>query len=165
MDASDGQKTAGTGGQGIRAKRRHTKAIMKEGLEAALRASPERLERCKPKTNLGAFVRGIVLEACKGKATPMKQVMTLLDWPGPKEEEGEEIPDDTEWDWTEDGVWETRPEAAPEPEEEAMEGPHKQELTRRLERLLEVGDYERVGRILATAQSGGFAQTPPPAPS
>jgi|SRR5579871_2611934 len=151
-------------GSGIRAKRRHSKAIMKEGLEAALRASPEVLEACKPKTNLGAFVRGMVLEACKAKATPMKQVMALLDWVDPGADDPSEMIDDTEWDWNEDGVWETRPEAAPEPEEEAMDGPHKQELTRRLERLLEVGDYERVGRILAAAQSGNFAQPPPPAP-
>ena len=36
---------------------------MKEGLDAALRASPKVLERCEPKTGLGAIIRGMVLEA------------------------------------------------------------------------------------------------------
>ena len=71
---------AANGGQGIRPKRRRTKAILKEGLEAARRANLEMLEKCKPKTGLGGIIRGMVVEAAKAKTTPLRQVMALLEW-------------------------------------------------------------------------------------
>jgi hypothetical protein len=146
-------------GQGIRPRRRRTKAILKEGLEAALRASPEVLEKCKPKTNLGRIIVGMVLEAGKAKTTPLRQVMALLEWED--DEDAGEFVDETDWDWSPEGVWETMPESEPErePVEEA-EGPAKKELRRRIDRLIEAGDHERVARIMDAMRTAAYAAPP-----
>ena len=158
-DRSNG---AAKGGTGIRKKRRHMRAILKEGLEAALRTSPEVLEKCTPKTNYGALVRGMVLEAAKCKATPLKVLMSLIDWEPANGSEGDEdVADDTEWDWSEDGVWETMPEEpANEPAEE-MEGPAKQELRRRINRLIDAGQHDHVARIMEAMRSGRYDEPEP----
>src|SRR5438445_6418223 len=130
-----GAAKAATRKPGIRAKRRALRAILREGLEAALRADPEVLEKCKPRTGAGRVVRGLVLEAGKGKTTPLKTLMSLVDWE--EGAESEEIVDETHWDWSPEGVWETMPEAEPESElAEEEEGPAKQELRHRFERLM-----------------------------
>jgi hypothetical protein len=143
-----GNGAKGTNGTGIRAKRRHLRAIFKEGLEAALRADPAVLEKCTPKTGAGLFVRGLVLEAGKGKTTSIRTLMSLVDWE--PDENDEEILDETRWDWNAEGAWDTMPEAGPEESEpaEEEEGPAKKELRRRLNRLIEVGDHERVARVV-----------------
>ena len=158
MHAKENGHGNGAGKPGMRAKWRHSRLVLKEGLEAALRASPETIENCKPKTNYGALVRGLILESSKGKATALKTVMTLIDWVG--EEEGDEvIPDEAHRDWSPDGVWETMPEAEPPEEEpaEAMEGPAKQEIRRRINRLIEVGDHEHAARIIARLKADADA--------
>ena len=148
-------------GMGIRPRRRRTKAILKEGLEAALRANLELLEKCKPKTGLGGIIRGMVVEASKAKTTPLRQVMALLDWKD--DEDASEFVDETDWDWSPEGVWKTMPEPEPErgePVEEA-EGPAKKELMRRIERLIEVGDHERVARIMDAMPTAAYGESPP----
>lgn len=152
---------AATGGQGIRRRRRRTKAILKDGLEAALRADPEVLEKCKPKTGLGGIIRGLVLEAGKTKTTPLKQVMSLLDWE--EDENPSECVDETEWDWSPEGEWETMPEEEPadgEPAEQA-EGPAQKELRRRIDRLIETGDHERVAKIMDAMRTAAYGEPPP----
>ena len=88
---------------------------MRLGVQAALCAKPEDVENCKPKTELGKVVRGLVVEACKGRSTAMKTLLRFLEYV-----EDEEIAalqrtlPDIEWDWTPDGVWLTKPEAVEE---------------------------------------------------
>ena len=141
---------------GMRARWRHSRAILKEGVEAALRASPEVLENCKPKTNYGALVRGLVLEAAKCKATPLKTVMSLIDWEPRDDEDDVEELDDSQRDWSADGVWETMPEAEPasEPAEQEEDGAAKKELKRRITRLIEAGQHEHAARIMDAIRSG-----------
>jgi hypothetical protein len=145
---------------GIKKKRRAMKAVLKEGLEAALRADADVLENCKPKTVMGRLVRGMVLEAAKCKATPLKTVMSLLDREADEGAEDQEIFDEPRWDWSPDGVWETMPEAEPERGEarEEVEGPAKKELRRRINRLIEAGDHERVAAIMEAARSGNYGE-------
>ena len=146
---------------GMRVRWRHSRAILKEGLEAALRASPEVLENCKPKTNYGRLIRGLILEAAKCKATPLKTVMALIDWNG-EDDGGEEMSDEAHRDWSPDGVWETMPE--PEPASEPVEeedGPAKKELKRRLTRLIEAGQHEHAARIIDAIRSGAYADREP----
>jgi len=157
---------AANGGQGIRPRRRRTKAILKEGLEAALRVNPEVLEKCKPRTGLGGIIRGMVLEAGKQKTTPLRLVMSLLDWKD--DEDASEFVDETDWDWSPEGVWKTLPEAEPECDEperdepvEEKEGPAKKELRRRIDRLIEVGDHERVARIMDAMRTAAYGEPPP----
>jgi len=154
---------AANGGQGIRPKRRRTKAILKEGLEAARRANLEMLEKCKPKTGLGGIIRGMVVEAAKAKTTPLRQVMALLDWED--DEDGSEFVDETDWDWSPEGVWETLPEEEPERGKpvEDKEEPAKKELRRRIDRLIEVGDHERVARIMDAMRTAAYGAPPPAA--
>jgi hypothetical protein len=155
---------AANGGSGIRLKRRRMKLDLKDGLEAALRANPEVLDTCKPKTCLGRLICGMVLEASKGKTTSLRQVMALLDWvpPEPTEEFRKEA-----WDWNEDGVWETMPEAEPagEPVEEE-DGPAKKELHRRLTRLLEgnAADQARAMTIIEALSSEKLEDASAPEP-
>ncbi|HEX3429385.1 MAG TPA: hypothetical protein VHT03_00750 [Rhizomicrobium sp.] len=159
----NGAANAPNGPPGIKKRRRHMKAILREGLEAALRADPAVLEKCRPKTGYGLLVRGLVLEAGKCKATPLKTVMSLIDWAGEEESgDGEEISDDTPWDWNSDGVWTTTPEAAPAAEE-PMEGPHKDELRWRVARLEEQGDWEQIEKVKAAA-ARAMKEPPKPAP-
>jgi hypothetical protein len=157
----------------MRKKRRHMRAILKEGLEAALRADPQVLEKCTPKTNYGALVRGLVQEAVKGKTTPLRTLMSLIDWEPPQagSEASEDVSDDGPWDWNADGVWETMPDPGPEPKDEAEkdetneddlyvddrwpDGP-RAELRRRL-RLLMSGneaDRARARAIIAKLKAG-----------
>jgi hypothetical protein len=107
-----GTNGVANGGTGIRKKRRHMRAILREGLEAALRADPQVLENCTPKTGYGRIVRGLVLEAGNAKTTPLKTLMSLIDWEPPAggDTSSEEVLDDGPWDWNADGVWETMPE-------------------------------------------------------
>src|SRR2546423_7486531 len=87
-----------------RPKRRAARAILKDGLEAALRADPEVMTNCKPKTCAGGIVRALVLGAGKGKMTALKTLMSLLDWEAEEEgEEPQEHSDEPRWDWS-DGV-------------------------------------------------------------
>ncbi|HLY05932.1 MAG TPA: hypothetical protein VKR31_09315 [Rhizomicrobium sp.] len=158
-----GHSAAAHGKPGMRAKWRHSRSILKEGLEAALRASPEVLEKCKPKTNYGNLVRGLVLEAAKCKATPLKTLMSLIDWePAEDEEDGEEILEEGRRDWSPEGVWETMPEAVPasEPADE-QEELAKQEVKRRLMRMLEAGQHEHVARIVDVIRSGKYSEPEP----
>src|SRR5579862_351710 len=109
----EGVAKPATGKPGMRARRRHSRSILKEGVEAALRANPEVLEKCKPKTGYGALVRGLVLEAAKCKATPLKTLMALIDWDGDDDPgDDADIPEDKR-DWSPEGVWETMPEPEP----------------------------------------------------
>src|SRR5579862_5284549 len=160
---SDGPRSGAPRGTGIRKRRRHMRSILKEGVEAALRASPEVLEKCKPKTNYGNLVRGLVLEAAKCKATPLKTLMSLIDWePAEDEEDGEEILEEGRRDWSPEGVWETMPEAVPasEPADE-QEELAKQEVKRRLMRMLEAGQHEHVARIVDVIRSGKYSEPEP----
>src|SRR5579862_4816052 len=128
-----GPSNGAAGKPSVRRKRRHMRSILKEGVEAALGADPETLEKCKPKTAYGRLVCGLVLEAAKCKATPLKVLMSLIDWEPDIDEEDEEIPDEAHRDWNPDGVWETMPEPEPAGDaDEEMEGPAKEELKRRL---------------------------------
>jgi len=145
-------------GTGIQKKRRHVKSILKEGLEAALQADPEVLEKCKPKTAYGRLVCGLVLEAAKCKATPLKTLMSIIDWEPPEGEgECEEDLDETRRDWSPEGVWETMPEpvCASEPIADT-ESPAKKELKRRLTRLVEAGQHEHAARIVEAIRSGQY---------
>ena len=120
------------------------------------------MENCTPRTFARKLVRGILIEAAKAKTTPLKEVMALIDWtPPPANGTTEDYVEET-WDWSEDGVWETMPEpeetpTTGEPEDERP----RQELLRRVERLIEVGDFERVARIAQAMLSGKYHENPP----
>jgi len=151
-------------GKGIRKKRRHMRAILKEGLEAALRADPDVLETCKPKTAYGRIICGLVLEAAKCKATPLKTLMSLIDWqPHEDDEDFVETDDETPWDWSPDGTWLTmpEPEAAPAVAEKT-DGAARAELVRRLTRLEEAGQHEQVARIVEAIRAASHAPEPLP---
>ena len=172
--AANGQENGATrpgaskpGGTGIRKRRRQMRAILKEGLEAALTADPEVLENCKPKTAAGRLVIGLLLEAAKCKATPLKILMSLVDWDADKAcDEGRDADDGTPWDWSEDGEWLTMPEAEPAPgpapaTEEKDDGKARAELVRRLTRLEEAGQHEQVAKIVAAIRSGQYGGPEP----
>ena len=85
------------------------------GVQAALCAKPEDVENCKPRTELGKVVRGMVVEAAKGRATAMKNLMRFLEYVEDKEvEASQRLLPGVEWDWSADGVWLTRPEPSGE---------------------------------------------------
>src|SRR5205807_4491014 len=96
--------------------------------------------------------------AAKCKATPLKTVMSLIDWEG--EDDGDEIvPEESERDWSPEGVWETMPEAEPqsppapaaiaaESVDEATANAMREEIRRRVHRLAEAGQHEHVARIM-----------------
>jgi len=161
----EGVAKPATGKPGMRARRRHSRSILKEGVEAALRANPEVLEKCKPKTGYGALVRGLVLEAAKCKATPLKTLMALIDWEGEDDpDEAGEIVDEDGRDWSPEGVWETMPEPGPGPESEAADEENeraKAEVKRRLTRMLEAGQHEHVARIVDAIRSGAYGEPAP----
>ncbi|HLY04119.1 MAG TPA: hypothetical protein VKR31_00070 [Rhizomicrobium sp.] len=168
-NGANGHSNGTAGKPGIRGKRRHTRSILKEGVEAALRANPEVLEKCKPKTAYGRLVCGLVLEAAKCKATPLKTLMQLIDWEPDTDEEAGDTADEAHRDWSPDGVWETMPEPEPagetveEPEGEEAESPAKKELKRRLIRLVEAGQHEHAARILDAIRSGQYDRPAPAA--
>jgi hypothetical protein len=157
-----GRPIEGTRNEQVKArKHRPMRAILKEGLEAALRADPEVLEKCKPKTGAGALVRGLVLEAAKGKMTAFKELMRIVDRE-PDAEESEDvqgISDEPRWDWGADGVWRTLPEAgageAPDSEEDSAA---REELHRRLTRLLagNEADRARAAVIIEAMRTGNL---------
>lgn len=136
------------GKTGIRTKRRKVRAILRDGVEAALRADAEVLENCKPKTPMGRIVRGLVLEAGKGRMTAFKALMSLVDSEpdAPDSEDAQALADEPAWDWSADGVWETMPEAKATEEYVAddrwPDGPQA-ELKRRLERLLQGNEADQ----------------------
>lgn len=97
---------------------------MRLGVQAALCTSPEDIENCKPRTELGRIVRGLVIEAGKGRSTALKTLLRFLE-----DVEDEEIDavqrmlPDIEWDWSMDGVWLTRAEGPAEIRESASQSP------------------------------------------
>ena len=95
---------------GIRKRQWHLRSILREGLEAALRADPKVLETCAPKTGFGLIVRGLVLEAGRGRTSSLKTLMSLIDWEPEEREENEEFAEEAFLDWNKDGMWLTMPE-------------------------------------------------------
>ncbi len=87
----------------------------RDGLEAALRADPELVATTKTRTLLGAVVKGLALEASRGKPEAIRVMMSLL---GQTEPEANETRERTEprcqglsgdlrrWDWSREGDWE-----------------------------------------------------------
>jgi len=159
---ANGAAKAGNGVPGIRAKRRTMRAILKAGLEAALRADADVLENCKPKTVMGRLVREMVLEAAKCKATPLKTLMSLIEWEPAEDKDAQGDPGEQRWDWSPEGVWETMPEAEPDESEggEDVEGPAKRELRRRVHRLMEAGEHEHVARIVEAMRAEVYGNPP-----
>jgi hypothetical protein len=157
------------GKTGIRTKRRKVRAILRDGVEAALRADAEVLENCKPKTPMGRIVRGLVLEAGKGRMTAFKALMSLVDSEpdAPDSEDAQALADEPAWDWSADGVWETMPEAEAEKQDKEQyvaddrwpDGPQA-ELKRRLERLLQgnEADKARAAAIIAHLRAESAAE-------
>jgi hypothetical protein len=127
------------------------------GVQVALRAKPEDVENCKPKTELGKVVRGLVMEAAKGRATAMKNLMRFLDYVEDEEiEASQRLLPGVEWDWSPDGVWLTKAEpsgeahathAAPQSSRAAKdEAPLSRQQRRYLARLQEK-EEARAGQI------------------
>jgi hypothetical protein len=90
--------------------RRSIRSHLRDGIEAALCADPGVSANCNPRTVLGLIVRGLVLEAGKGKMTAVKMIMQFVDWDG-EDAEPQEISGEAHWDWSADRVWLTRPQA------------------------------------------------------
>ena len=61
-------------------RRRPVRAIFKDGIEAALRAEPGFLATTDTRTAMGRIIRELVLEAGRGKMTPLKVMLSLLDF-------------------------------------------------------------------------------------
>src|SRR5205814_5880533 len=85
-----------------------------EGVPAAPSADPEVLANCTPRTGLGLRIRGMILEAGKGKIAALRMVMQFLDWKGDESPESRGISVEPEWDWSREGVWLTMPESEAE---------------------------------------------------
>lgn len=169
------------------ARRRPVRIHFRDGIEAALRADPEALTACKPRTQLGVVVRALVQEAGRGKTTAVRQMLALLDWEEPEAEATEvqmdaESAADTEpqWDWDESGNWNFAPRETPaestadstgarEPAAQrirpyaAEEEYFKNELRRRFAKLAEADAVEAVRRAkLNGAASHGAPPMPGP---
>jgi hypothetical protein len=157
------------GSPGIRTRYRQMRATLTEGLRAALRADPEVLEKCKPKTGYGLLVRGLLVEAAKGKTISLKTVMSLIDGePDAGEDvESRETLDETRRDWSLDGEWQTVPEAAAAHDEagDDEDGPARKELLRRLEQLMlgDEADRKRAAAIVHAMHAGNFEHPNGPA--
>lgn len=97
---------------------------MRLGVQAALCARPEDIENCKPRTELGRVVRGLVIEAGKGRSTALKTLLRFLEYVEDEEiEAAQRMLPDIEWDWSADGVWLTRAEASAETHETTRPAP------------------------------------------
>ena len=93
---------------------------MRLGVQAALCARPEDLEACNPKTELGKVVRGLVMEAGKGRSTALKTLLRFLEYVEDQEiAAAQRMMPDIAWDWSMDGVWLTKADFSAESEEAA----------------------------------------------
>ena len=181
-EAANGRERANGQDGAPAAKRRRTiHAHLKDGIEAALRAEPYFLAVTKTRTTLGLVIRELTLEAARGKVQMIRLMLTLLAYEEPEEvEEAECVPDDTVWDWNEDGVWEGKPNSEAEVAEEKsraremadmlLAGDHprednwaRKELHRRLMRVIEGREEEEARQAQAAEaaaakfpQSGNF---------
>src|SRR5437764_15337527 len=110
-NAANGRERAnGQDGTPSAKRRRTIHAHLKDGIEAALPAEPYFLAVTKTRTTLGLVIRELTLEAARGKVQMIRLMLALLAYEEPEEaEEAECVPDDTVWDWNEDGVWEGKP--------------------------------------------------------
>ena len=113
----------------VRKRRRTLKQHFCDGLAAALRAEPYPFATTKPRTMMGQTVRELVLDAARAKCDAIKLVFAYLEEAERTEMETDAEGDDsqgisapeTQWDWSEEGVWDTsrREEADVEREERA----------------------------------------------
>jgi len=98
-----------------RRRRRTLKQHFCDGLAAALRAEPYPFATTKPRTMMGQTVRELVLDAARAKCDAIKLVFAYLEEAERTEMESDGAGDDsqgnsapeTQWDWSEDGVWDT----------------------------------------------------------
>jgi len=100
------------------------------GVQAALCAKPEDVENCTPRTELGKVVRGMVIEAAKGRPTALKNLMRFLEYVEDEEvEASQRLLPGVEWDWSPDGVWLTKAEPPGEAHATttAVQSPHATE--------------------------------------
>lgn len=99
-------------------RRRPLRLHLRNGIEAALRADPERLDESRTRTYMGRVVRSLVQEAGKGKTPSLKLMLALIDWEDPDEQTDadeaaaiETRDDEPKWDWNEAGDWDYSPRA------------------------------------------------------
>jgi hypothetical protein len=177
-----------------RKRRRTLKQHFCDGLAAALRAEPYAFATTKPRTMMGQMVRELALDAARAKCDAIKLVFAYLEEAERSEMETEGEGDDsqgisapqTQWDWSEEGVWDTsrreevdverekraaRRKAAAEAEEaDLRENPAFDPETEALraalmQRCLRAAEADRENEArkarLAAAQAGGGAAEVP----
>lgn len=90
------------------------RAQLRAGIEAALKANPRQLSECEPRTGMGLAIRGLVLEAGRGKMPAFRLMLDLLDWEEPEGASGarretadEELFPEPDWDWDSRRKWTT----------------------------------------------------------
>jgi hypothetical protein len=178
-----------------RRRRRTLRQHFCDGLAAAVKAEPYPFATTKPRTMMGQMVRELVLEAARAKCDAIKLVFAYLDEAERTEADTEGADDDsqgnfgpdTQWDWSEEGVWDTsrreeeyverekrmaREKAASEAEEANLrENPPSDPETRALkeamiQRCLRAAEADRENEArkarLATAQNAGGGVTEVP---
>lgn len=98
-----------------RRRRRTLKQHFCDGLAAAVRVEPYPFATTKPRTMMGQMVRELVLDAARAKCDAIKLVFVYLDEAERTEMDTDGEGDDsqgisgpeTQWDWSEEGVWDT----------------------------------------------------------
>ena len=121
-----------------------------DGVEAAVKAEPEAFTNAKPRTMLGLIVHSLVRGAASGRCNQVKLVVFFLDEAERRRNMEEEIAAPAEhgnsepksppnWDWSEDGAWDS---TVREDDETARE--EKEQREARSEALrVELGDRFR----------------------
>ena len=161
-----------------------------DGIEAAVNAEPDAFANAKPRTMLGLIVHSLVRSAASGRCNQVKLVVFFLDEAERRRSAVEEIAAPAEqgnsepeappnWDWSEDGVWNSTmredDETAREEKErhEAHAEALRAELGDRFRRALEAErinterrvrlELEREGRSAAPeTQAAPFSGNIPP---
>lgn len=189
IDLTGGRKADVRG----RKRRRTLKQHFCDGLAAALRAEPYAFATTKPRTMMGQMVRELALDAARAKCDAIKLVFAYLEEAERSEMESDGEGDDsqgnsapeTQWDWSEDGVWDTsrreeidverekraaRRKAAEAEEADLRENPAFDPETEALraalmQRCLRAAEADRENEArkarLAAAQAGGGAPEVP----
>ncbi|HEX4079023.1 MAG TPA: hypothetical protein VHX61_09145 [Rhizomicrobium sp.] len=111
IDSTGGRKSPVPGNR----RRRTLKQHFCDGLAAAVRAEPYPFATSKPRTMMGQMVRELVLDAARAKCDAIKLVFAYLDEAERTEMDTDGEGDDsqgisapeTQWDWSEEGVWDT----------------------------------------------------------
>lgn len=163
-------------------RRRPLQLHLRNGIEAALRADPKKLDETDPRTCMGRVARSLVQKAGEGETPALKLMLSMIEWKDPEGDTEEAATvearnDEPKWDWNESGDWDFAPregddangakDGAPRrllPTEEE-DNYFKNELRRRFARLNETDALEAARKAKLNGSSAlgstahGWAET------